>query len=564
MSSEDDFQDFEPSQDVQMAQLAHRANKLFRWGVPSILFLVTFAVLSIYVVYTQFRIDVPTRHMAILMRKTGDDLKNNQEIANDDSIKGVQQEVLGEGRYFRNPYNWDWEVVQQVEIPAGALGVRVRLHGKEPPAGLIFAREDNQKGIVPEVLRPGRYAINAFVFSSARASSTDRRAVFDRYRNNYAELIELHKPIIVPAGFKGVVTLLSAPLPEDPNVLLVQEGKRGVQRKTLDPGTYYVNPYEKRINLVDCRAQRFDISKEGDMGFPSKDGFWVSLDGVIEYRVDPEMAADVFVKYNDESVNGDRVDDEITKKIILPNTRSFCRLRGSNYSGREFISGDTRVEFQEDFQKRLAATCSSEGIKIVQALITTIRPPQKIASPVRDRQIALQEEKQFQQQILQQDSEQQLAIEQQLVKRSQAKVAADQEVIKVVTAARRKQEVALIEANQRLGVAKYRLEAAEDTASAVMQRGEAAAAVINFNNTAEAAGWKKSVEAFGGDGNEFARWVMMRKLAPAYRKMMVNTADSRSWKCSSNTKKNRKASSKNPPLFALAPDNSLRSERTFR
>lgn len=520
MSDEDDYQD------IPVASFARKTRHLFRWGVPTILFLVVAVIVTGYVVYSKFRIDVPTRHMAILTRKTGDDLLNGQEFSHSEDVKGVQLQPLTEGRYFKNPYNWDWEIVPQVEIGEQELGVRVRLYGEELPAGEIIAQNENQKGIVREVLRPGRYPINARVYAADRRSKADRASSFPRYRNNYTDVIELHRPVIIPAGFKGVVTLLAAPVPDDPNQLLVEDDMRGVQRTTLDPGTYYVNPYVKRINLVDCRAQRFDISKEGDMGFPSKDGFWVSLDGVIEYRVDPNKAAEVFVKYNDESVNGDRVAEEITKKIILPNTRSFCRLRGSNYSGREFISGDTRVEFQKDFQERLATTCSSEGIVIVQALITNIRPPQKIASPVRDRQIALQEEKQFQQQILQQDSEQKLAIEQQLVKRSQALVAADQEVVQVVTAAKRKQEVALIEANQRLGVASFRLEAAEDTAAAVMRRGEATAAVINFNNTAEAAGWKKSVEAFSGDGDEFARWVMMRKLAPAYRRMMVNTADS--------------------------------------
>tara|TARA_R110002072_G_scaffold30361_1_gene94851 strand:+ start:34 stop:255 length:222 start_codon:yes stop_codon:yes gene_type:complete len=34
------------------------------------------------------------------------------------------------------------------------------------------------------------------------------------------------------------------------------------------------------------------------------------------------------------------------------------------------------------------------------------------------------------------------------------------------------------------------------------------------------------VEAYDGDGDEYARWVMLRKLAPSYRQMMVNTADS--------------------------------------
>ncbi|MCI0361183.1 MAG: hypothetical protein L0211_22105, partial [Planctomycetaceae bacterium] len=41
-----------------------------------------------------------------------------------------------------------------------------------------------------------------------------------------------------------------------------------------------------------------------------------------------------------------------------------------------------------------------------------------------------------------------------------------------------------------------------------------------------AAGWKKAVAAFGGSGDEYARWSLLKKLAPAYRNMMVNTHDS--------------------------------------
>jgi regulator of protease activity HflC (stomatin/prohibitin superfamily) len=265
------------------------------------------------------------------------------------------------------------------------------------------------------------------------------------------------------------------------------------------------------------------------MGFPSLDGFWVKLDGRIEFSVNPEMAAEVFVTYNEQdndSGRDARVEDEIIKKIILPNARSFCRLRGSDNSGRDFILGEKRLAFQEDFQKTLEATCKQQGIEIIQALITRISPPQQIALPVRERQIALQQANQYVKEIEQQASEQQLKIEQELVKQKQVLVAVEQEVVKLTTEAQRQQEVAVIEANQRKKVAEVELAAAEDQALAITARGEAAAEVIHFENEAEAAGWQKSVEAYDGDGDEFARWVMLKKLAPSFRQMMVNTADS--------------------------------------
>ncbi len=210
----------------------------------------------------------------------------------------------------------------------------------------------------------------------------------------------------------------------------------------------------------------------------------------------------------------------------MPNARSFCRLRGSNHSGKDFISGETRIQFQKDFETALKETCSQQGIEVIQAVITDIQPPQKIAEPVRERQIAVLVEKQYEKQVLQQLSEQQLAVEKETVKQKQALIAAQQEVVKIVTDAKRRQEVAVIEANQRLKVAEFQLKAAEDEAAAIASRGKAAADVIQFDNQAEAAGWKKAVEAYSGDGDEYARWVMLKKLAPSFQRMMVNTADS--------------------------------------
>ena len=148
------------------------------------------------------------------------------------------------------------------------------------------------------------------------------------------------------------------------------------------------------------------------MGFPSKDGFFITLEGVIEFRVKPEAAALVYVTYNsrENDTPVERIDEEIVRNIILPNARSYCRLRGSNQSGREFISGETRVEFQQNFQTAMSRTCAEQGVEIIQALITKIRPPEKISEPVRVRQIALQQEKQFRREILQQKSEEQLAM----------------------------------------------------------------------------------------------------------------------------------------------------------
>ena len=495
---------------MSSGNLSYPGRRQIRLSGPSVAAVVLLAIIGlsvVWTVYTSFRIDVGSGEMAILIRKTGIDITNGDEIAPTLEHKGVQREVLAEGRHFYNPYTWSWQVVKQIEIAPGDMGIKISLTGDDLGYGDFLAKvnekgEATTKGIMPGVLNPGRYPINPYLYS-----------------------VEIQKPVTIPAGFKGVVSNLAAPLAEDPNVLLVKPGERGVQEATLDAGTHYVNPYVVRVDQVDCRSQRFNLGEEGDMGFPSKDGFWVSLDGVIEFRVVPEKAAEVYVLFN-RSDNGPEIDKEIVETIIMPNARSFCRLQGSNSSGRDFIQGTTRTAFQESFEKSMKEACQPLGIEVIQALVTKIRPPQQIADPVRQREIAKQQELQYQQQALQQESEQRLAVEKALVEQKQALVKADQDIIKITTQAKQDQEVAITKANEKAAVAQLKLDATIDEAAAIEAKGKAAADVVRFNNEAEATGWKKAVEAFQGDGQAYAQYVLYQKLSASYRKIMVNTADS--------------------------------------
>ena len=297
-----------------------------------------------------------------MIRKEGLELEPDMELApppkdGKSYYKGVQSGgpnngVLTEGRYFYNPYFWSWEISPQFVVPGDKIGIRIALSGEDMPAGQILA-EPGQKGILREVFKPGRYPYNP-----------------------YAESIELHDPVTIPAGLRGVVTRLAGPMPKNPNVFLVEEGERGVQPKTLDPGTYYLNPYETRVSQVDCRSRRFNLGQEGEMSFLSADGFPITLDGVVEFRILPEKVAEMFVKYN-ESANGDAIDEEIIAKIITPESRSLCRIGGSKLSGGQFISGEDREKFQTDLVKSLTENCQKQGIEILAVAITSIQPPER-------------------------------------------------------------------------------------------------------------------------------------------------------------------------------------------
>ena len=77
------------------------------------------------------RIEPGNGQIAILIKKCGKDLKFNEIIAPNSDTKGIQKEVLGEGRYFRNPFVWEWKICPVTDVPAGKFAVLVRKYGKE-------------------------------------------------------------------------------------------------------------------------------------------------------------------------------------------------------------------------------------------------------------------------------------------------------------------------------------------------------------------------------------------------------------------------------------------------
>jgi regulator of protease activity HflC (stomatin/prohibitin superfamily) len=462
------------------------------------------AVLSAIMMYNQCKIEVSTGQQAVLIRKTGADLKPDMELAPAPSksgqySKGVQPGVLTEGRYFYNPYFWSWEIKPQFLVPEGKCGVRIALVGKPLPPGGVLAGP-GEKGIVPGVLEPG-----------ARVPY-----------NWYAEQIELHDPVTIPPGSRGVVTLVAGQTPRDPNAILVGPGERGVQKETLPPGTYFINPYEKRVSVVDCRSKRFNLGQGYDMDFLSSDGFVITLDGVVEFRVMPERASEVFVLYNEDH-NGDAIDEEIIAKVITPESRSISRIGGSKLTGGQFISGDDRLVFQRDLERALKDNCKKQGIEILNVSITSIEPPQEIAGPIRDREVAKQQLARYQQEKLQQLSEAQLKVQQLLANQKKELVEAEQQVVEQVTMAEQKQQVAVTLAEQKLKVAETQLQAAANKALAITAEAQAAADVIRFKNTAELAGLAARVQAFDGDGSALAQNILVTKLAPAYRSILTNS-----------------------------------------
>ncbi len=434
------------------------------------------------------RIEPGPGQIAVLIRKTGRDLPSGQILALEKDQKGIQLDVLAEGRYFRNPYTWGWQIAKITDIPAGKLGVLTRLYGADLPDGKILAPE-GYKGIVPEVLRPGKYRINPYAYSVQQFDATTVRP-----------------------GYGGVVTVLTGAdvlnggVPEaDRNTFLVKAGQKGVQPEVLDAGTYYLNPYMVVVTEVNLQSQRFEMSGDDAISFLTLDGFTVNVEGTIEYALIRDQAARLTHQVGDM--------DDILKKIVLPKARGFSRIEGSKNPAKNYIAGTTRQKFQDNLEAHLIAQCREWGVDIKSVLIRNITPPDAIASIIREREVAVQDAVKYGQQIEQAKSEAELVKQEMLAVQNKEKVEADTRRIRAVIAAEQEREVRLTRANRDLEVAKLENAAAQAQAEAKLTRAKAEGDVIRMRNEADAAVIENQVQAFG-TGLGFARYVFYGKVAP--------------------------------------------------
>ena len=408
--------------------------------------------------------------------------------------------MLAEGRYFRNPYHWGWELHRIVDIPAGRLGVKTRLYGAALPPDKIIAGE-GIKGILADVLRPGKYRVNPYAFH-----------------------VEQFDAITIRPGHVGVVTslvgddVLNDDMPKDArNTFLIAEGMKGVLPGVLDPGTYYVNPYILNVVEVNLRSQRFEMSGQDVINFLTLDGFTVTVEGTVEFALQRDKAALLSHRVGDM--------DDITKKIILPRARGFSRIEGSKHPAINFIVGETRQKFQKDLDDHLRLKCEDWGVDVKSVLVRKIIVPDEIAKISRDREIAVQDTMKYAQQITQARSKAELVKQETLALQNSARVEADTARIRAVINAEQGQEVQVIAAKKDLEVTKTGLDAERFDAEAIVFRAEGERDAIRAGNEAEAAVLASQVSAFGG-GMGFARYAFYQKVGPRIQTILsTDTAE---------------------------------------
>jgi regulator of protease activity HflC (stomatin/prohibitin superfamily) len=445
-----------------------------------------------------WRIEPENGQIAVLMKKTGKNLPPEAILAPGPEYKGIQSAVLPEGRYFRNPWTWDWKYFRAMDIPAGKFGVLVRKYGKDLPAGEIIARDDSYKGIVRDVLGTGRHRINPYAYD-----------------------LKLYNDITIKPGYVGVVTRLTGAdiLSAGANAstgtgFLVGEGMKGVTDGILKEGTHRLNPFLFSVSIVNVQSQRFELSGADAITFLTQDGFTVKAEGTLEFNLQLDKIALLSHEVGDM--------DDILHKIIMPSARGFSRIEGSKKVAAEFIAGESRQAFQNSLESYLKRVCAPWGISLNSVLIRDIFAPQEVASIIRARELAVQEAKKIDQQIVQAKSLAELGRQKSLAERNSKVVAAETERIQRKIAAEQARAEVTIAAETRLKVAATDLKSAEAEAAARLAKAEAERKIVEARTVAEAEILKREVSVYA-DERDYLRARLYEKTAP--RISDVVTAD---------------------------------------
>jgi hypothetical protein len=502
--------------------------------------------------------------MAVITAKTGDSLPSGQILAQKGQ-QGIQEDVLGEGRHFLNPWLYEREIRPVVYIPPGKVGLVTAKVGEELPEGEFLAAR-GQKGIWRNVLGPGKYRMNPAGYQ-----------------------IDVVDAISVPIGYDGVVTSLSGKqtLPSE----FAQQGEKGVRSDVLQPGLYFVNPREYKVDILEIGVNQVSLLGKGGGAVITKALMTsqnVAMDALqqnvlqeqqekrADYmrsesssgmrlgRLAPAPAAapakamaggragldgnqlasqllsaadmpslsfvlNQFVEF--PSRDGFEISLDMTvefelqpkdvawifrtygdlpaavDKVIMPQILSVSRLKGSAYGAKDFIVGEGREKFQTELTDSLAATLAEKRIVIHNALIRHVNVPGQILDPIQQASLAQEQDLTNQEKQNTAKKQAELNTGLSLIGQRREQVAQETEKIKALVKADEDKQVAEIQGDTMRQTAEVEKQTAGVNAERITTLGSADAQVVRLVEGERAKGQQLKVKAFG-DAEAYNLWTL--------------------------------------------------------
>lgn len=417
---------------------------------------------------------------------------------------GILEKLRGPGRHFYCPVWWEREIVPDVVIQPGSVGMVTCKLGDPLPDGEFLVDGEigftKSKGVLRKVLGPGRYRINPYGYEVKVVASVQTE------NSKHSGWVK------VPTGYVGVVTNLT----DNP----ITHQSSGIQDRVLPPGIYPINPKEQQVDIVEIgfretsiRVTAEDNRKDGDepdaatieggISFPSSDGFKITMDFTAIWGLMPDQAPDAIRKFGNV--------DLVEQKIILPQIESICRNNGSEYSAVQLLVGKEREEFQRNTLREFERVLASKKISLRYGLVRHIYIPREVRQPIQTAFIADELKLTREQEQTTAKMEGELREAERKVELEAARIQADTERLKNERLAEGSKTVGEIRADTRKLTASIDRETAELKAKSRLVLGTAENDGKRLVAEAKAGKFKLAVEAFGTP-DAYNRWMFAQSL----------------------------------------------------
>ena len=479
--------------------------------------------------WTVMRVYVGPTQALLVTSKFGKPLPPDRIVvpAGETQYKGVQEEVRGPGRYFFNPVEYDTQIVDLVEIPAGdpqkwewddrgnlrdprtapMIGLVAMQEGLTPPSGAEVVAA-GFKGLQKQVLTPGTYKINKVqkqvtlfpaVVVPPGSVGVVTRQVGDIGEVSSATLTQIRASTSGPATTESIQTAPAPVHSSAPTRLIVGPNQRGILRDVLQPGIYYLNPRMVKVTIVPVGYDAVTLDHGSNTGirFYSYDGYQVEADFTVVWGRAPADAPNIVANIGSA--------EKVEANVIVPAMKAACQNEGAKYTAKELIQGTTRSKFQDDLSASLEQQVHSRNIHVLLALIRNIAikdtmgkdQTEGLLTTIQRANIEIEKDLTNKQKtetaVVRANLEQALK----LVDVARETVASDANVRVANILADGNKQAAEIAAKRDLDVAQIALEMANLDAQRTQILGKADADVARLKNEAEAKGAKLLVDAFG-------------------------------------------------------------------
>lgn len=327
------------------------------------------------------------------------DFQDAAKFLDEGGVIGIQREILRNGTYRINTALFEVSMEDAIQIPEGKIGIVSVTDGKAISNGEIAARvpsfthpkfqdadkflnEGGERGLQEEILPPGEY-----------------------YINPQFATVEVHDQVKVPIGHVAVATKYIGEAPQDTSGdafrhgIIVSAGQKGVQKDPLNPGMYPINLRVGAVEIVpttnivlnwaNAKNESHDLDSHlSTITARTKDGFAINLDVSQIINIAHDEAPKVIARFGTLK--------NLISQVLEPTIGNYFRNSVQERNAMEFIN--SRTEMQKKAKEFINEVLKEYNVVGVDTLIGDIIPPDQLMEPLRQKHIAEQNARMFEEQ----------------------------------------------------------------------------------------------------------------------------------------------------------------------